>query len=42
MTRRFEWVPLSADCLPVVVEVEKTAYSHPWTVGHFRDTLNAG
>ncbi len=42
MTRRVEWVPLSADLLPLVVEVEKTAYSHPWTVGHFSDTLNAG
>jgi ribosomal-protein-alanine N-acetyltransferase len=42
MTRRFDWVPLSADVLPLVVEVEKTAYSHPWTVGHFKDTLNAG
>ncbi|MFM6985921.1 MAG: ribosomal protein S18-alanine N-acetyltransferase [Hydrogenophaga sp.] len=42
MTRRFDWVPLSADILPLVVEVEKTAYSHPWTVGHFSDTMNAG
>ena len=42
MTRRFEWAPLSADVLPLVVEVEKTAYSHPWTVGHFSDTMNAG
>ena len=42
MTRRFEWVPLSADVLPLVAEVEKTAYSHPWTVGHFSDTMNAG
>lgn len=42
MTRRFDWVPLSADVLPLVVEVEKTAYSHPWTVGHFSDTMNAG
>ena len=40
--RRFEWVPMSADLLPLVVEVEKTAYSHPWTAGHFGDTLNAG
>ena len=42
MTRRFEWVPLSADVLPLVAEVEKTAYSHPWTLGHFKDTMNAG
>ena len=42
MTRRVEWAPLCADWLPWVVEVEKTAYSHPWTQGHFSDTLNAG
>lgn len=42
MTRRVEWAALGAGVLPLVVEVEKTAYSHPWTVGHFSDTLNAG
>lgn len=42
MPRRVEFVPLDGEVLPMVVEVEKTAYSHPWTLGHFSDTMNAG
>jgi ribosomal-protein-alanine N-acetyltransferase len=28
--------------LEQVLEIEKTAYSHPWTWGNFQDTLRAG
>ncbi len=28
--------------LDAVVQVEKTAYDHPWTQGNFTDSLNAG
>jgi len=35
-------VPLDETLLPLVAEVEKTAYSHPWSVRHLRDSLQAG
>jgi len=28
--------------LPAVMRIEPTIYSHPWTLGNFRDSLNAG
>jgi ribosomal-protein-alanine N-acetyltransferase len=28
--------------LPAVMRTEPTIYSHPWTLGNFRDSLNAG
>lgn len=33
---------LSEADLERVVAVEQTAYSHPWTLGHFKDALKAG
>ena len=33
---------MSEDHLDQVVALEKTAYSHPWTPGNFRDALSAG
>jgi [ribosomal protein S18]-alanine N-acetyltransferase len=33
---------MRADDLQAVVAVEQTAYSHPWTQGHFRDALASG
>lgn len=40
--RRIAFAPMHAGVLPQVVAVEQSAYSHPWTPGHFRDTLLAG
>lgn len=34
--------PLQADDLDAVVAIEQTAYSHPWTLGNFRDALASG
>lgn len=28
--------------LSVVSDIERTIYSHPWTIGNFRDSLGAG
>lgn len=32
--------PMSVDDLPAVMAIEQSAYSHPWTLGNFRDSLN--
>lgn len=32
--------PMTLDDLDAVVAIEQTAYSHPWTRGHFRDSIN--
>ena len=34
--------PMHAEDLEAVVAIEQTAYSHPWTRGHFRDALASG
>ena len=34
--------PMSPDALDGVLAIEKTAYSHPWTQGHFLDSLRSG
>ncbi len=34
--------PMQADDLEAVVAIEQSAYSHPWTRGHFRDALASG
>jgi ribosomal-protein-alanine N-acetyltransferase len=34
--------PMHASDLEQVVAVEQTIYSHPWSVGNFRDSLQAG
>lgn len=40
--RPLAFVPLDASLLSLVAEVEKTAYSHPWRLGHLQDSLQAG
>lgn len=40
--RLVDFVPLTADWLDRVAEVEKTAYAHPWTRRHFHSSLDAG
>lgn len=34
--------PMGAGDLPHVVMIEQTIYSHPWSAGNFRDSMNAG
>lgn len=33
---------MDADVLPLVAEVEKTAYAHPWSLRHFQDSIQSG
>lgn len=40
--RLLDFVPLTAEWLDRVAEVEKTAYAHPWTRRHFQSSLDAG
>lgn len=35
-------VPMSPDDLDEVIRIEHQVYSHPWTLGNFRDALAAG
>jgi ribosomal-protein-alanine N-acetyltransferase len=32
--------PMTQDDLDAVIAIEQTAYSHPWTRGNFRDSIN--
>jgi ribosomal-protein-alanine N-acetyltransferase len=46
-TLPFEWAStrlsaMTLQDLEQVLEIEKTAYSHPWTWGNFQDTLRSG
>ncbi len=34
--------PMSDDDLAVISQIEPTLYSHPWTVGNFKDSLHSG
>lgn len=34
--------PLTEADLDLVADTEKRAYAHPWTLGHFRDSLRSG
>ena len=34
--------PMQIDDLYVIMQIEPTIYSHPWTRGHFSDSLNSG
>ena len=34
--------PMRAADLDAVLAIEREIYSHPWTMGHFRDSLHAG
>ena len=37
---RVTLAPMTQDDLDAVIAIEQTAYSHPWTRGNFRDSLN--
>jgi [ribosomal protein S18]-alanine N-acetyltransferase len=37
---RVTLAPMTQDDLDAVIAIEQTAYSHPWTLGNFRDSLN--
>jgi len=34
--------PMQMEDLPAVIAVEHACYSHPWTIGNFRDCLQSG
>jgi [ribosomal protein S18]-alanine N-acetyltransferase len=36
------FMPMSAADLNAVVEIEQCCYVYPWTIGNFRDSINAG
>jgi hypothetical protein len=40
--RRINFVPMTEADLDAVCEVEKSAYTHPWSRKHFADSLTAG
>jgi ribosomal-protein-alanine N-acetyltransferase len=40
--RSFDIEALTPADLDLVWDMEKRAYTHPWTLGHFRDSLQAG
>ncbi len=40
--RRIHFVPMTEADLSAVCELEKSAYSHPWSRKHFADSLAAG
>jgi [ribosomal protein S18]-alanine N-acetyltransferase len=40
--RAWALVPMTLDRVPLVAEVEKTAYGHPWSARHFEDSVRAG
>lgn len=35
-------VAMQVEHLPLVVHIEQRAYSHPWTLGNFRDSIASG
>mgnify|MGYP000222762118 FL=1 len=37
-----QWAPLTEMDLELVVAIEKQCYSHPWSLGNFKDALKAG
>jgi ribosomal-protein-alanine N-acetyltransferase len=37
---RVTLAPMTQEDLDAVIAIEQTAYSHPWTRGNFRDSLN--
>ena len=40
MRNRVRLAPMTQGDLDAVIAIEQTAYSHPWTRGNFRDSLN--
>jgi len=40
MRNRVTLASMTQDNLDAVIAIEQTAYSHPWTRGNFRDSLN--
>jgi len=41
-TPDLHWLALGPQHLPVLAEVDKTAYSHPWSERHFAGSLDSG
>ena len=41
-TRAVAFVPMTTADLDAVWDMEKRAYSHPWSLGNFRDSLQSG
>lgn len=41
-SRPVAFMPMTAADLEAVWEMEKRAYSHPWSLGNFRDSLQSG
>ena len=37
-----QFEPMTPDTLGAVVQVERLAYAHPWSVGNFSDSLKSG
>ncbi len=40
--RPWELVAMNEDSLPLVAAIESATHSHPWGIGHFRDSIVAG
>lgn len=38
----FHYSPMTLTDLKDVIEIENRAYAHPWTLGNFRDSVQAG
>ena len=41
-TSLLRYVPMTLLDLKSVIEIENRAYQHPWTMGNFRDSIQAG
>ena len=41
-TSLLQYVPMAMHDLKRVIEVENQVYTHPWTLGNFRDSIQAG
>ncbi len=39
---QYQLRPMQMDDLDVIMQIEPTIYSHPWTRGNFSDSLNSG
>jgi len=42
LDQRYALRPMQAGDLEPVLAIERDIYSHPWTLGNFRDSLHAG
>ena len=37
-----QFEPWGEQAVPGIMRIEQTAYSHPWTRGHFTDSIRSG